>query len=828
LIIFFKGFINRKSFLKISKKNLNENQKLCNNFTHLMHAKRYLQALTKHLFCSRRYIKTLGIAVLLITLIFVLNAQINERADKIINETKTNVISKEDVDNTGSKDMLSFDDILGKPANPSTNTQKPDHDKIIDMINAANLRENTKSRMKKCYKYFDSLSDDTLASISSLSYSYGIDNTENHLKLTGIVRKYEFCKDLDYSTYTIDSDNKDMPKKTNENTKDELFRYKLIWNYIHNNHIVKNLESKIFFFLKLDFLGNSEVNRYHLNSDKVFDHTRNAIKIAFDRLTPLENLQYMIKGDNYLYETYFDLDNNAELGLSYMGEYLLYEVNIEELFTADHPYIDEFRRNNKLIEESEMLSEYLDTSSPKRTSQEKGIILTMGSRHINILPKYLSALKEHFQNTSHKNENQYSIQIIFNDIDEEFNRHSEDKKTKKEIINDILKPKLVEFAEYFDISVLEVGTILDCTTENIDSFKFFMNKWIALNFNEFNKFIFTDIDLALFTHPDDLFSATGGISKIYNTDDELFELFSKYKSSEKMKTQPLVLFPDRSLKERTFVQCTNLFKNMLATTKERYDFDDFKTLSIPTLKQLNIINPVVSAVFNNIFDQDVRKLHNIDSSLIIVNNYNDISTNLMLSGLLNFIGLDRCVYGDKEFLVLGMVYLGRFDFDVVGINTGLVISKDKIENVACGTQSAQVVNGKLISINGGLRKCKIDPVSYAIEKDLEDEAKANWLRVYYGASDTHELEEILLEDYKKPIDIEVLVEPNANYAFELKKDYMDVETENNYWMNSAFCMEYGYCLDLEQENKDTRYNVIELDNTTIKQYKAILDAWNNA
>jgi len=82
------------------------------------------------------------------------------------------------------------------------------------MINAANLRENTKSRMKKCYKYFDSLSDDTLASISSLSYSYGIDNTENHLKLTGIVRKYEFCKDLDYSTYTIDSDNKDMPKKT--------------------------------------------------------------------------------------------------------------------------------------------------------------------------------------------------------------------------------------------------------------------------------------------------------------------------------------------------------------------------------------------------------------------------------------------------------------------------------------------------------------------------------------------------------------------------------------------------------------------------------------
>ncbi len=31
---------------------------------------------------------------------------------------------------------------------------------------------------------------------------------------------------------------------------------------------------------------------------------------------------------------------------------------------------------------------------------------------------------------------------------------------------------------------------------------------------------------------------------------------------------------------------------------------------------------------------------------------------------------------------------------------------------------------------------------------------------------------------------------------------MDVETENNYWMNSAFCMEYGYCLDLGTENKD--------------------------
>lgn len=127
-----------------------------------------------------------------------------------------------------------------------------------------------------------------------------------------------------------------------------------------------------------------------------------------------------------------------------------------------------------------------------------------------------------------------------------------------------------------------------------------------------------------------------------------------------------------------------------------------------------------------------------------------------------------------------------------------------------------------------MRKCKIDPVSYAVEKDLEDEAKAKWLTAYYQLSDTNNLEETLSEDYIRPIDIEVLVEPNAQYQFELKKDYNDIATENNYWMNSAFCMEYGYCLDLEQEMDDDKYNIIALDDEAIKQYKGILEAWNNA
>ena len=789
-----------------------------------MYANRWLNVLKKHAFCSRRYMKTLSIALLFVTFVLILHIQISVKTRETINDVVPGIPKSEEVENSDSKNMLSFNDILGIPANPSSNTKKPDHDKVIEMIDAANIRDNSRQRMKKCFEYFNSLPEETFVGISSLNYAYGIDNNEYYLQLAAVVRKYEFCKDLDYSTHIIDSSNKDMPKKTNVNTADELYRYKIIWNYIQNNHIVTNLESKIFFFLKENFLGKSQINKYQLNSEKVLEYTSNNVKRAFERLTPLENLQYMIKGDNYLYETGFDADGKANVELSYMGGYLLYNVKIDDLFINYHPFNDVFKRNNKLIEESKMLSEYIKTIDPK-TAEETGIILTMGSRHINILPKYLSAMKEHFK---HKAQNKYHIQIVFNDIEEEFNRNTDDKKTRDVIVNNVLKPKFEEFAEFFDISVLEVGTILNCNDENIESFKFFMNKWIALNFNEFNKFIFTDIDVALFTHPDELLSPSGGISKTFNTNNELLELFSKYKHPGKSKLNSLVLFPDRSLKERTFTQCTNLFKNMLATTKERYDFDDFKTLSIPTLKQLNIINPIVSTVFNNLFDQDVRKLHNIDSSLIIVNNYNDISTNLMLSGLLNFIGLDRCVYGDKEFLLMGMVYLGRFDFDIMGTNTGLVTSKNKVDNVACGTQSAQIINGKLVSINGGLRKCKIDPVTYAIEKDLDDDGKANWLRVYYGAADTKELEAILLEDYKKPIDIEILVEPNPTFNFDLKKDYLDVETENNYWMNSAFCMEYGYCLDLEEENKDSRYNIIELDEKTVNEYKLILNAWNNA
>ncbi|KAL6936519.1 hypothetical protein ACO0R3_000116 [Hanseniaspora guilliermondii] len=794
----------------------------------MMYLNRYYHSLKKHFWCSKRYIKAFIIALLFVTSVFILKYHTNEKKESIINFNHSYQHSEEDQKKSDDKDLLSFNDILGKPANPSLNVKKPDHDKVIEMIAAANLRENTKLRMKKCFEYFDSLPDDLLSSISSLNYAFGIENTEFHLKLASIVRKYEFCKDLDYNTYTIDESNKDMPKKINDNSKDEMYRYKIIWNYILNNYIDENFESKIFFFLKKDFLNKSAIEKYTLNDDGKFDYTRNVVKKAFNRLTPLENLQYMIKGDNYLYETIFKNKDESTLELSYMGEYLSYDVKVSELFNNDHLLINDFRDNFQLMQESQMLSEYISSLNKRSQFEENGIILTMGSRHINILPKYLSALKKHFVEGSRPTNSNYHVQIVFNDIDEEFNRHLQTKNSKEEILNNILKPKLMDFKDYFEISVLEVGDILNCSSDNIESFKFFMNKWIALNFNEFNRFIFTDIDVALFTHPDELFTPKYGISKLYEVEDNIMELFSKYKTPSKEKTHPLVLFPDRFLKERTFTQCTNLFKDMLATTKERYDFNDFKTLSIPTLQQLSSINSNVASVFNNIFDQDVRKLHNIDSSLIIVNNYNDISTNLMFSAMLNFIGLDRCVYGDKEFLALGMIYLGRFDFDVLGVNTGLVTSKKKIDNVACVTQSAQIVNGKLISINGGLRKCKIDPVSYAVGKDLEDEAKANWLAAYYQLSNTNNLEETLNEDYIKPIDIEVLVEPNAQFEFELKKDYNDIETENNYWMNSAFCMEYGYCLNLEKEGIDDKYNVIVLDDETIKHYEGILEAWNSA
>ncbi|OBA28370.1 hypothetical protein HANVADRAFT_47498 [Hanseniaspora valbyensis NRRL Y-1626] len=288
----------------------------------------------------------------------------------------------------------------------------------------------------------------------------------------------------------------------------------------------------------------------------------------------------------------------------------------------------------------------------------------------------------------------------------------------------------------------------------------------------------------------------------------------------------MILLPDRALKERASSQCIQLFKNMLPTTKQRYDFKTFKSLSVPTLDYLNKINPTVSKVFNNIFDIDVRKLHNVDSSLVIINNYNDVSSPLMFSALLNFIGLDKCVYGDKEFLLLGMAYLGRFDFNILGLNTGFVAGKDKIDNVACGTQSAQVYNGKLLSINGGLRKCKIDPVSYAIEKDLELENKAEWLKVYYSISDLDRLREELEIDYMREIDIDIIVEPNPSFEFELKKDYLDKDSENSYWMRSAFCMEYGYCLDLEEEKSESRYIVKSLDVDVVEEYKNILDLWN--
>ncbi|KAL6926768.1 hypothetical protein ACO0SA_004874 [Hanseniaspora valbyensis] len=722
-----------------------------------------------------------------------------------------------------SKQLLSFNDILGKPSTDEDTTKhhftKKMNKNLLYLIASTNISEPHKDQLKQCYIYFQALPDNIFENVKLLKFIFGVENSELYETMTYFIRTYEHCKELDYSNFGIDYDNQDVYSNLGENTESEMFRYKLVWNYILNNFFDFGLESDVYEFLNPNFI-NKHINKWVFTESNEINQEKISLARKSERLTDFENLQYILKGDNYLYEYNFNENLVKERQLSYMGKYLSFNIEMSDLFKHETPLYTDFA--------DKMFNDEISNKNNFNNNEDKenvGIILTMGSRHINILPKYLAALNYHIKSNI-ANENEYHLQLIFNDIEEEFNRNSDTIKTKEQIINEYLKPRISPYSKNFKISILEVGNILNVNRENEENFKFFMNKWISLNFNQFNKFIFTDIDLTLFEHPDQLFSLKNEITKLHDSKSDLANLFSKYKPLNVQKPLPMILLPDRALKERASSQCIQLFKNMLPTTKQRYDFKTFKSLSVPTLDYLNRINPTVSKVFNNIFDIDVRKLHNVDSSLVIINNYNDVSSPLMFSALLNFIGLDKCVYGDKEFLLLGMVYLGRFDFNILGLNTGFVAAKDKIDNVACSTQSAQVYNGKLLSINGGLRKCKIDPVSYAIEKDLELENKAEWLKAYYSISDLDRLREELEIDYMRQIDIDIIVEPNPSFEFELKKDYLDKDNENNYWMRSAFCMEYGYCLDLEEEKSESRYIVKSLDVDVVEEYKNILDLWN--
>ncbi|XBW38514.1 hypothetical protein QEN19_004103 [Hanseniaspora menglaensis] len=782
-----------------------------------------LQRIRNH---PKRYARLLLSSILTVSIFLILfESYKNNFISTIENQSNTEDINLGDYiskpDTKPGKQLLSFDEILGQPAEKLSDNKllsnKQINKNVISLISSTKLTERSKDKLKECYIYFQGLSEDVFDNMKVLKNSFANDKEPLYQQMTYIARSYEHCKDLDYTNFTIDFENKDEYKYMGENTEKEMFKYKLVWNYILNTCFDSGIESKFYEFLSPTFIEKS-INKWQLTSSEQEKTERIAITKKNQRLTDYENMQYSLKGENYLYEYNFDENLIKIKELSYMGKYLAFEIVEQDMFEQ------ETTLNNDFVKYLQV--DQLQPNTTMETQKETiGIILTMGSRHINILPKYLAALSYHFQDVNN-NDNDYHLQIVFNDIEKEFNAGTDDIKTKEVIVNEILKPVFLPYLKNMKISILEVGKLLNVYPEVESSFKYFMNKWISLNFNQFNRFMFTDIDVTLFENPDQLFSATDNISELHNSGSDLANLFSKYKPVGSNKLIPMVLLPDRALKERTFGQCTQIFKNMLPTTKQRYDFNTFKCLSTPTLAQLHNLNPKLSAVFNNFFDIDIRKLHNIDSSLIIINNYNDVSSALMLSSLLNFIGLDKCVYGDKEFLLLGMVYLGRFDLSVMGLNTGMVTAENKIDSVFCGTQSAQVFNGKLISINGGLRKCKIDPVSYAIEKDLEFENKVDWLKDYYSIWDEELLKSEMEIDYMRKIDIEVVVESNPEYNFFLNKDYMQKDVENNYWLRSAFCMEYGYCLDMEEEEINERYLIKKLDTETAAKYKNIVDLWN--
>lgn len=781
---------------------------------------------------SKKYGRLLLVTLVIVTIVllsleFHTSTRGDVQDDVLVEEIPEKVAAEEEKKfSEPSKQLLSFNDILGQSSSNSKNrpnaSTKELNESVMSLIESVNIENSHRQQLKQCYTYFHSLDSSIFDNFRYLKVLHTTERSEDYEALAYLVRTYEHCKDLDYSNFRIDYDNKETFEYLGDNDESEMFKYKLVWNYILNTQFDFGFESKIYEFLTKDFM-NKSIKKWELSEDDKEQQERTiALNRTFNRLTDFENLQYNLKGANYLYEYNFDSSLNKEKQLSYMGKYLFFKIDINSLLNYKTELYDDI--SSKILDvEINTKNRLHDNKSS--TKESVGIIFTMGPRHINILSKYLAALNYHIKANT-ENQNDYTLQIVFNDIEKEFNRNSDAKRTKEQIINKLLKPRFAPYLKDLKVSVIEVGAILNDTSENEDNFSFFMNKWISLNFNQFNKFVFTDIDLTLFEHPDALFSLNDQINHLHNATSDLNNLFSKYKPLKTKKALPMVLLPDRALKERTFTQCTQLFKNMLPTTKQRYDFETFKSLSVPTLQQLFTLNPIISKIFNNIFDIDVRKLHNIDSSLIIINNYNDVSSPLMFSFLLNFVGLDRCVYGDKEFLLLGMVYLGRFDFNVLGLNTGLIAGKEKEDSLACSTQSAQIFNSKLLSINGGLRKCKIDPVSYAIDKDLDFENKVDWLKEYYSISDVDLLKEEMEVDYMREVDIEILVEPKPEYDFELRKDYLDTEKENIFWIRSPFCMEYGYCLDLYNEKQDSRYLITSLTAETRDKYSSIVELWN--
>ncbi|AGO10245.1 AaceriAEL345Wp [[Ashbya] aceris (nom. inval.)] len=307
-------------------------------------------------------------------------------------------------------------------------------------------------------------------------------------------------------------------------------------------------------------------------------------------------------------------------------------------------------------------------------SKGKGIIITAGAEHVEMLPRLLTVL-DHLGN---------SLPV--------------------ELINmgDLPTETIKKVAEYVQTKSNQSVRLVDCgktMEENYrSSITSFRHKWLAYIFNTFEEAVFIDLDAVPFVNIEKFFEIEG------------------YKSTG------IAMFRDRSYDGQKPDECIKAMRMMMPSSEEQTLWQHQAKYTKKVNEDVMRNNPIDAgaATFYNKY-MEGKSYHMAESGLIVMHKKKKLSS-LINSFMLHMNFANHwCSHGDKEYLWLGQLisgetyYVDPLPAAALGVpqllNNGGHLDEYKI----CSAQIAHMdKDGSILWVNGGLKNCKFD----AVEKDF--------------------------------------------------------------------------------------------------------------
>lgn len=337
------------------------------------------------------------------------------------------------------------------------------------------------------------------------------------------------------------------------------------------------------------------------------------------------------------------------------------------------------------------------------------------------------------------------------------------------------------------VEIIDCSDVLDFNFMN-SSVSGYLNKWIATLFNNFEEFVFIDVDAIPFIPVQDFFEIKG------------------------FRQRGIHMYRDRAINhEHLSETCISSFYQTEPSYEEGLLLNVKAVFGLDTHILEGEQTSVESTIYSNFF-HDLNH-HQVDSGLVVIKKVPEVFGGLLLSFQLNLARIiSHCVHGDKEFFWIGQLMAGNsYSIDPIGPGAlgGIYeIDADNIKNGVqfgvCSTQIGHYSFSKgLLWVNGGLKICK-NPIA----------AENDFLEYYDFMSERYGSINRLRDIYDKPLYIDGIIIPDV---------------QRGSWIQTRECSKYRFCASVEVSidyKNEVNSQVVHFTEIQKHKYNYLAGVWS--